>query len=155
VISKAVEIYGRQLHESRAAIMMKTECGLTDLYKSLNDPDEGDPQIVGLRELHVELDYAVRDAYGWNETLPDLKHGFHEVRMQGERFTFASDVADEVLDLLLEENKRRYEAEVASGTATVRRRAKSGLADTLFELDDLAEESDEDDDEEEDDEEQE
>ena len=38
----------------------------------------------GLREIHVELDEAVMDAYGWSD-IP-LDHGFHTYR-QMERWT--------------------------------------------------------------------
>ena len=33
--------------------------------------------LLELRRLHLALDSAVRDAYGWRDL--DLEHGFHEV----------------------------------------------------------------------------
>jgi hypothetical protein len=33
--------------------------------------------LLEMRRLHVELDIAVRDAYGWQ--VLDLEHDFHEV----------------------------------------------------------------------------
>ena len=39
--------------------------------------DAGFQALLKLRRLHVDLDLAVRDAYGWQEL--DLEHGFHEV----------------------------------------------------------------------------
>jgi hypothetical protein len=141
--SKAVDLAGRALHEARAEIMADEQRGLTDIYNAVNDRKATSEQVQRLRDLHMALDYAVRDAYGWAGLLPDLRHGFHEVRLQGERFTFAPEVADEVLDLLLEENKRRYEAEGAGSLhAGTRRRGTAG-GDTLFVDDEDAGEEDE------------
>lgn len=141
-LSDVVNQSGLALDEARAGLMSASQCGLTDTYNAFNDPSAMSEEIARLRDLHVALDYAVRDAYGWADLLPDLKHGFHEVRLQGERFTFAPEVADEVLDLLLEENKRRYEAETARELHTGARRRTRGGADTLF--DDEVDDADED-----------
>ena len=65
-----------------------------------------------LRELHVALDYAVRDAYGWGEL--ELGHGFHDTRF-GIRYTFEPVARQEVLDRLLELNHERYADEVRRG----------------------------------------
>ena len=101
------------LDAHRAELMATTNEGLTKTYNRVHDPEDMTPDIVRLRELHVELDYAVRDAYGWDDL--DLQHGFHQVRGQGIRFTFAPEVAEEILERLLELNKERFEAEVANG----------------------------------------
>lgn len=139
--SEEVNSSGSVLDEARSTLMAASERGLTETYKAFNDRRVTDQEIVKLRDLHIALDYAVRDAYGWAELLPDLKHGFHEVRLQGERLTFAPEVADEVLDLLLEENKRRYEAEVSRGLHTDSRRWRSRYGDTMFDQEvDYAEE---------------
>jgi hypothetical protein len=57
-----------------------------------------------MREIHVELDHVVRDAYGWSD-LP-LDHGFHTYR-QMTRWTVSPAARVELLDRLLEENHRR------------------------------------------------
>ena len=101
------------LDAHRAQLMVAANEGLTKTYNRVHDPQDMTPDIVRLRKLHVELDYAVRDAYGWGDL--DLQHGFYRVRGQGIRFTFAPDVAEEILERLLELNKQRYEAEVAAG----------------------------------------
>ena len=111
--SEAVEAAGNALDEHRSARMIEADEGLTDTYNRVHDPDDRTPDIVRLRELHVELDYAVRDAYGWDDL--DLEHGFHPVRGQGIRYTFSPDVAVEVLYRLLELNRERYEEEVRQG----------------------------------------
>lgn len=111
--TEEVAAAGRALDEYRRPLMVERDLGLTDLYNLFHDPAVDDDAVARLRDLHVEVDLAVRDAYGWSDL--DLCHGFHEVRGQGTRFTFAPEVADEVLDRLLELNKERYEAEVAAG----------------------------------------
>jgi len=93
--------------------MQTSNFGLTSTYNSFHDPSDLTSAVVRLRELHVVLENAVRDAYGWTDL--ELQHGFHPVRGQGIRFTFAPAVAEEILERLLELNKERYEAEVAAG----------------------------------------
>ena len=111
---EVVSAAGQHLDTDRSALMVAHDLGLTSLYNRVHDPNERrDEGIARLRDLHVDLDLAVRDAYGWSDL--DLSHGFHEVRGQGTRFTFSPEAADEVLDRLLELNKARYEAEVTAG----------------------------------------
>ncbi|MYH72952.1 MAG: restriction endonuclease [Acidimicrobiia bacterium] len=105
---------GGALNACRSQLMVERGLGLTDVYNLVHDArGRPDKEIQDLRKLHIELDMAVRDAYGWSGF--ELGHGFHEVRGQGVRFTFSPEAADEVLDRLLELNKERYEAEVAAG----------------------------------------
>jgi hypothetical protein len=111
--SGRVSAAGKALNEHRAALMVAEDEGLTATYNRVHDPSDTTPGIVRLRELHKELDIAVRDAYGWSDL--DLEHGFHPVRGQGVRYTFSPAAATEVLERLLELNMERYEAEVAKG----------------------------------------
>ena len=103
---------GRALNESRADLMIRTGLGLTRTYNRVHDPDEQDPDIVRLRELHVELDHAVRHAYGWGDL--ELNH-HHWITPQGMRFTVSPGAKDELLDRLLELNHERYGTEVTAG----------------------------------------
>ncbi len=112
--SDTIASVGETLDACRSSLMADRMLGLTDVYNLVHDPTgRSDERIRQLRDLHVRLDLAVRDAYGW----PDLElgHGFHDVRGQGVRFTFSPEATDEALDRLLELNKKRYEAEVATG----------------------------------------
>ena len=65
--------------------------------------------LLDLRWLHVELDLAVRDAYGWQDL--DLEHGFYEVETLPEndrvRYTISPAARCEVLRRLLAENHAR------------------------------------------------
>ena len=92
--------------------MLDRQEGLTKTYNRVHDPDEHADDIARLREIHVELDYAVRDAYGWTDL--DLGHDFHDTKF-GTRFTLAPGPRQEVLDRLLELNHARYAEEVAQG----------------------------------------
>ncbi|RZS32203.1 hypothetical protein EV193_11344 [Herbihabitans rhizosphaerae] len=106
---------GEKLHEFRRGVMLGRQLGLTKLYNLVHDPAVTDDDIVRLREIHVEVDLATAEAYGWDDL--DLGHGFHETR-QGRRFTVSPEARDELLDRLLELNHERYAEEVAKGLHT-------------------------------------
>jgi hypothetical protein len=107
-----VEAAGRALDEFRAPLMIRTNLGLTKTYNRFHDADENNADIVRLREVHVDLDCAVRDAYGWSDL--ELDH-HHWETSQGVRFTVSPAAKDELLDRLLELNHQRYAEEVAAG----------------------------------------
>ena len=115
---------GRDLDLGRREIMVRREIGLTKLYNQVNDPtvqDGADPDVAWLREIHVELDEAVMDAYGWSSV--QLNHGFHAYR-QMERWTICPAARVEILDRLLAENHRRAAIE-AEQTPPSRRAKKA------------------------------
>ena len=111
-LTEAVGIFGGELNNHRSGLMLDRREGLTKTYNRVHDPDERSDDIVRLREIHVALDHAVRDAYGWSDL--DLGHDFHETKF-GTRFTFAPGPRQEVLDRLLELNHERYAEEVRQG----------------------------------------
>jgi len=124
-LTPAVGDLGGQLNSHRSALMLDRQEGLTTTYNRVHDPEEHADDIIRLRELHVELDYAVRDAYGWDDL--DLGHDFHQTKF-GVRFTLAPTPCQEVLDRLLELNHERYAEEVRQGLhgkAKSKRRAKA------------------------------
>jgi len=110
--SAAVEAAGKALDDHRRPLMIANNEGLTKTYNRVHKEGDDSPGIPRLRELHCELDYAVRDAYGWDDL--DLDHGFHETS-QGVRYTIGPAARTEVLDRLLELNHQRYAEEVAAG----------------------------------------
>ena len=109
----SVDEAAKALDNHRRPFMVAEQIGLTSLYNQVHDPDNRDPAIGEMRHLHRNLDFAVRDAYGWHEI--ELDHGFHNVRGAGVRYTFAPEAADEILERLLELNRDRYLAEVKAG----------------------------------------
>jgi len=96
---------GRSLDEERREIMRRRDLGLTKLYNLVNDAElsgSADQDVTRMRRLHVELDRAVLDAYGWSDIAPG--HGFHTFRKM-QRWTLSSVARIEILDRLLEEDK--------------------------------------------------
>lgn len=125
--SDRLEQAGRTLSQEQREIMRRRNFGLTKLYNLVNDPkitDGGDPDVARLRAIHVDLDEAVMDAYGWTDIT--LAHGFHTYR-QMERWTVSPAARVEVFDRLLEENHRRAAAEAVASPkrAAKGRKAKS------------------------------
>ena len=105
--------------------MLRRDLGLTKLYNLINDPqitDNSDPDVARMRAIHVELDEAVMDAYGWSD-IP-LDHGFHTYR-QMQRWTVSPAARVEILDRLLEENHRRAALEATTGKAKRGKRSKT------------------------------
>lgn len=107
--------------------MLKREVGITKLYNLIHASADGgasDPDVALLREIHVELDEAVLDAYGWSD-IP-LDYGFHTYR-QMERWMVGPSAQVEVLDRLLVENHRRaaIEAEQSPPASKGRRGKKA------------------------------
>jgi hypothetical protein len=76
--------------------------------------DESIRGIRKLRELHIKMDEAVLDAYGWNDI--NLCHDFYEVDYLPEndriRFTIHPEARKEVLKRLLELNHKIHEEEI-------------------------------------------
>jgi hypothetical protein len=111
-ITTAIDEAGHALDTHRSAWMIENDEGLTKTYNRVHNPDDDTPGIARLREMHVTLDSAVADAYGWSDL--DLGHGHHDTPW-GTRFTFQPSVRQEILDRLLELNHQRYKEEVRRG----------------------------------------
>ena len=133
--SKLLDELGERLHEGRRALMTALDIGLTSLYNLYHDPGLSTEAVVKtakcsedeasrarkaieeLRDLHVRIDEAVRDSYGWGD-IP-LEHGFHELEFLPEndrvRYTVSLAARKEILKRLLELNHQRHEEEFAAG----------------------------------------
>ncbi|MEW2400408.1 type IIL restriction-modification enzyme MmeI [Streptomyces sp. NPDC046862] len=112
-----VEPLGRRLEEFRRAVMGRRQVGVTGIYNLVHDETCTDPDVTELRVIHKAIDEEVARAYGWHSLLDQpggLDHGFHDTH-QGFRYTIGPVVRQEILDCLLEENQRRYQAEVDAG----------------------------------------
>ncbi|MFE9918543.1 Eco57I restriction-modification methylase domain-containing protein [Micromonospora sp. NPDC005553] len=104
---------GAELDSYRRSVMLGRELGLTKLYNLVHDEQVTSADIRRLREIHVEIDEAVTEAYRFDLT---LGHGFHRTR-QGTRHTIDPKAQVDVLDLLLELNHQRHEEEQPQQTA--------------------------------------
>jgi hypothetical protein len=134
-LTERVALAGEELEAFRHGLMERRKLGLTDLYNLVYQEAVDDVGIMRLREIHREIDEAVREAYALDEErepairtyessvasapLPswheiDLTYGFYELR-QGLRFTINPQAGIEILDKLLALNHYRYEQEVKQG----------------------------------------
>jgi hypothetical protein len=108
---------GKRYYDVRSQMMTDRNEGLTKLYNRFNTRHEDQKDILSLRSLRSQLDYAIAAAYGWTDL--DLGHGFHETK-QGIRYTIAEAARREVLDRLLALNHERYAQEQAKLSAEPR-----------------------------------
>jgi len=116
-----LEAAGQVYYEFRADLMVRHNAGLTTTYNRFHDPDETNPDILKLRELHAECDRAVLDAYGWTDISTDCEFRLDyededpegtSKRKKPWRYRWAEAVHDEVLARLLKLNQERHQQEV-------------------------------------------
>ena len=107
----SLEGVGKSYYEHRRAVMDETGEGLTKIYNRFHDQSENSENIVRLRELRVQMDDAVANAYGWDE---GLEHGFHQGK-KTIRFGLSDLVRRTVLQHLLKLNHQRFEQESLKG----------------------------------------
>ena len=122
-IDPSLEAVGRAYYQCRADLMAQTDEGLTKTYNRFHDPEENNPGILALRDLHAAMDRAVLDAYGWTDIPTDCEFLLDYVieeetwgtKKKPYRYRWPEEVHDEVLARLLDLNQRRYAEEVAAG----------------------------------------
>ena len=102
---------GKKYHAFRKLIMNEQNRGLTETYNRFHDAKCIDLQIQELRNLQIEMDRAVANAYGWSDL--DCEHGFYETK-QGIRFSISESTKRVVLERLLKLNHQRFEAGASS-----------------------------------------
>ena len=118
-----LEDVGKDYYEFRAALMVHNNEGLTKTYNRFHNPEERDIEIAKLRELHVAMDRAVLDAYGWCDIPTDceflLDYEIDEEewgrRKKPWRYRWPDEVRDEVLARLLALNAERAREERLAG----------------------------------------
>ena len=98
--------------------MLQNSEGLTKTYNRFHDPDERDPGIVKLRDLHDAMDRAVLSAYGWSDIPTESEFLLdYEIDEEGGskkkryRYRWRDGVRDDVLARLLKLNADRAKAE--------------------------------------------
>ncbi|MEP0872762.1 N-6 DNA methylase [Trichocoleus desertorum AS-A10] len=114
-----LEAAGKAYYEFRADLMVRHNEGLTATYNRFHDPDETNPDILKLRELHAQMDRAVLDAYGWTDIPTDCEFLLDyedddegtSKRKKPWRYRWPEEVHDEVLARLLKLNQERAEEE--------------------------------------------
>ncbi|WP_448600128.1 type IIL restriction-modification enzyme MmeI [Thermoleptolyngbya sp.] len=134
-----LETIGETYYEFRADLMIRHNEGLTATYNRFHDPDETNPDILRLRELHEQMDRAVLDAYGWHDIpttcefrldyddedalTPDPSPGRRggKGKKKPWRYRWPEEVHDEVLARLLKLNQERAEEEKLGGKSKRRK----------------------------------
>ncbi len=128
----ALETAGKAYYEFRVGLMVKNDEGLTKTYNRFHEPNECDPEIVRLRELHATMDRAVLEAYGWGEIPTDceflLDYEIDEEEWGSKkkpwRYRWPDEAHDEVLGRLLELNAERAKEEIRAGLTAATSRGK-------------------------------
>jgi hypothetical protein len=144
-LTERMDVVGEDLDVFRRGVLERRAVGLTSLYDLIHSEPVRDEDIVRLREIHIEIDQAVREAYALDEErepailtyetrvasteLPswrqmELGHGFHQTP-QGVRFTISPQAREDVLDKLLALNHYRYQQEVQQGLHSKKGRGAS------------------------------
>jgi hypothetical protein len=128
-----IEDAGKAYDDFRVALMFKNNEGLTKTYNRFHDPEERDPEIATLRELHAAMDRAVLDAYGWPDILPrcefllDYEKEKEETvsrRKKPWRYWWPDEFRDEILARLLELNRQRAEQEMLDGPPAMEKKPR-------------------------------
>jgi N-6 DNA Methylase len=120
--SADLEAVGGAYHDHRATLMVARNEGMTKTYNRFHDPTETAKDIQRLRELHAAMDYAMFEAYGWDDlavrSLPVfLDETNEDDHIYQGRLFWPSDFRDEVLARLLALNAERRADEVRLGVA--------------------------------------
>lgn len=113
-LTSEVRNLGTRLDDYRSGMMQFRQTGLTKTYNLVHDPSVTDPDIAELRSIHRAIDDAIVRAYGWDDLLDHLEHGFYPVARET-RYAIGPAAQRETLDRLLELNHGRYAEEVAKG----------------------------------------
>lgn len=112
-LNEELNSYGVRLHEMRHHIMQKNEIGLTKLYNRFHSRKELGEDMEALRILQCEIDFAVLQAYGWDDI--KLEHNFFEVPYlpvnDRVRYTISEVARIELLGRLADLNRHRYDEE--------------------------------------------
>ena len=92
---------GKTYWLSRQAVKSEKSLGMTKLYNEFHNPNQMSPDLVRLRELHIEMDSILWTAYGLKTTFFD--HNFYETS-NGIRFRLSEVAQGQIVDVLLELN---------------------------------------------------
>ena len=120
----ALEAAGEAYYDYRVTLMVENNEGLTKTYNRFHDPDERDPRIARLREVHAAMDRVVLEAYGWTDIPTDCEF-LLDYEMDEEtwgkkkkpwRYRWPDEVREEVLARLLALNTQRAAEERMAGS---------------------------------------
>ncbi|GEN12119.1 N-6 DNA Methylase [Myxococcus fulvus] len=101
--TSALDAIGERLHFERSQYMQAQNIGLTTTYNRLKDKSVTDTSTQCLRDLHVAVDQAVLEAYGWTDIHVPPYCGATPKQLEA--------FEDEVLDRLFDLNAQRAHEE--------------------------------------------
>jgi type I restriction-modification system DNA methylase subunit/uncharacterized protein (DUF433 family) len=139
-----VQVIAQDYYEHRNDLISRLGIGLTkaynmfhsqhltssDIEKQSKQPREvcekALQDILKLREMHVQMDQAVLEAYGWQDIQP--RHSFHDVDNLPEndraRYTIHPEARKEILKRLLELNHNIHAEEEKAGLSDKKKTEK-------------------------------
>ena len=106
-----LESAGKKYHLARKNILLDRQIGLTASYNLFHDPKCIDSDIKVLRDLQLEMDHKVAEAYGWSDLDLSREWQDSESYVGEKRWALPQSVSDEVIDRLYELNQQRYKEE--------------------------------------------
>ena len=109
---KSLLAIGVMAREYRDEMREVAKLSLNELYNQIHDVSNHQARTIRGRNLHVQIDDAVAEAYGWDDL--SLGHDFHETK-QGIRFTICETARLEILQRLLKLNHECHANEIAQG----------------------------------------
>jgi hypothetical protein len=127
-----LETTGAAYHTFRADVMVERNEGLTKIYNRFHTRSEKAPDIVRLRALHADMDFAVLSAYGWSDladhaTLDFFEQHAAEDKNPKNRLDWPAAFKDEVLARLLALNAERAADERAAGLTAPAAEEEDGM----------------------------
>ncbi len=130
----ALEVAGQAYHDHRAALMVAADEGMTKTYNRFHKPEERSEGIRRLRDMHVAMDRAVLEAYGWHDLAAELTPEFLTLETEDDhtyqgRLFWPAEQRDKVLARLLALNAERHAAEVAAGVVPKEKKSATAEGD--------------------------
>lgn len=116
----ALEDIGQRYFWHRAKLMQTRNQGPTDTYNCFHNPGDLSSDIQTLRDLHMRIDRAVLDAFGWNDISAEAVFEPAWIGAEGDvplLYTWPAELRDTVLARLVQLNAERAREEERLGIA--------------------------------------
>lgn len=107
---------GYRYHEHRRRVMLNRGIGLTPLYTLVHSPNCTAVDVVQLRQLQVEMDYAILRCYQWGDI--DLHHSLYANERGKTKFMPSQDAQREIFTRLTALNQEIARQEAAQGLSS-------------------------------------
>lgn len=107
----AIAIAGKEYYEERSKFLEHRGIGLTDFYNLFHDPDEQDPDIVRIRNIHAAIDRQLCKKYSIEGP---IEHQFVETKI-GIRYLPSGHCKSVILSRLKELNSQYFLEESSQG----------------------------------------